>query len=155
VVALTGDASEAETLAAEALEITRTLGLRLFVVMALTRAAEVAIIAGRIDQARDTLVETLALLREVGGQAWVSDVLELGALVGQADGRTNEAAHLLGAADQLSGERPTIRALRHKLTACRADVARQLGSEAFALASRGHECSVDSAIADALATLDR
>jgi tetratricopeptide (TPR) repeat protein len=154
VVALTGDTERAQALAADAIEVTRTLALRLFVVMALTRAAEVTMITGQIDRARDTLAEALILLRDVGGHAWVSDVLELTALLAEKTHRTEDAARLFGIIDQLTDGRPTIRAVRSEVDACRTAVARRLGDEPFAAAlARGQQLSADKAIAEALATL--
>ena len=154
VAALTGDTKRAEALAAEAIEITRRLALRLFVVMALTRAAEVTMITSSIDRAQDTLAEALILLRDVGGHAWVSDALELTALMAHQTDRTEDAARLFGATDKLTGARPPIRTVRNEVDACRAAVAHQLGDKPFAAAlAQGQQLSADQAITEALATL--
>jgi len=124
--------------------------------MALVRAAEVAVVLGRMDRAEEVLLESLSLLRDIGGHAWVADALELAALV-QAEAHPRQAARHLGTCRSLAGTSdgsPSVRTVRDQVERCRADVSRALGPDAFAAESdRGREMSVDHAVADALAQL--
>lgn len=138
VAALSGDATQAQSLAAEAIAITRSLGLRLLMVMALVRAAEVAIL-NRTDAAT-LLIEALAILRDVGGTAWLADALELTAVVQTGLNAPQQAARFLGVADRLtevSGGRPNVRAIRSEIDHCRVEVAHALGAESFRLELAG------------------
>src|SRR5882672_2205294 len=102
-----------------------SFGLRLFAVMALIRATEVAIVNG--TDAETPLREALTLLRDVGGTAWPADALELVAVVEGGKGAADRAARFLGAADRAarflgaaagltgsSGGRPSVRAIRSR-----------------------------------------
>jgi hypothetical protein len=156
LVALDGEAEQAEALAHEAVEVARGVGLRLFLVMALVRAGEVAAVLGRLDRTEEVLVESLSLLRDIGGDAWVSDALELAALV-QADADPHQAARLLGACRALAGASdgsPSVRAVRVLIEQCRAEVSDALGPDGFAVEyGRGRETPADRAVADVLARL--
>jgi non-specific serine/threonine protein kinase len=153
VLALTGASKRAEALADEAIETARHLGLRLFVVMALTRAAEVAVLLEDPERARDALAESLTLLRDVGGVAWLADTLELVALL-EGNRQPEAAVRLLGACDTLAGGRPSIRAIRGHIEQHRTLVAGLFEPEPFALEwARGQKLSAHEAAAQALATL--
>ncbi|MCA1842270.1 MAG: AAA family ATPase, partial [Actinobacteria bacterium] len=76
-----GDGERAETLAVEAVEAARRLGLQTIRVMSLTRAAEVGILLGRWDWSGHTLRELFTVLRNTGGRAFLADALEMGALL--------------------------------------------------------------------------
>ena len=132
------------------------MGLRLFLVMALVRAAEVAVVLGRMDRAEEVLLESLGLLRDIGGHAWVADALELAALV-QAEAHPRQAARHLGTCLALAGASdgsPSVRTVRDQVERCRADVSRALGPDVFAAETdRGRAMSVDHAVADALTQL--
>ncbi len=158
VVALAGDAKQAETLADDAIDVARGLGLRLFLVMALVRAAEVAVALGRMDRAEEVLLESLSVLRDIGGHAWVADALELAALL-QAKADPRQAARHLGTCRALAGasdEAPSVRAVRDQIERCRAEVSQALGPDIFAVeCARGQEMSIDEAIPDALAQLNQ
>jgi len=124
--------------------------------MALVRAGEVAVVLGRMDRAEEVLLESLRLLRDVGGHASVADALELVALVlAEADPR--QAARYLGTCRALAGASdgsPSVRAVRDHIERCRAEVSQALGPDTFAVEwARGREMSVDQAVPDALAQL--
>ncbi len=156
LVALDGEAEQAEALATEAVEVARGVGLRLFLVMALVRAGEVAVALGRWDRGEEVLAETLTLLRDIGGDAWVSEALELAALM-QADADPRQAARLLGTCRALAGASdgsPSVRAVRELIERCRAAVSEALGPDAFAAEyERGRETPTDRAVTDALASV--
>jgi predicted ATPase/class 3 adenylate cyclase len=134
LVALQGQADRARVLADESLRSARRLGLNTILVMALTRATEVAILLGDCDRAEALLREELALLRDTGGQAFLADALEMTSLVHEARGRDRQAARFLGAADgvrRASGESPDLRSISPGLDRCRTRLTDTLGDAVF------------------------
>jgi non-specific serine/threonine protein kinase len=132
VVARSGDAGRAESLAAEAVAVTQGLSLRLFGVMALVRSAEAAIVLNRTN-ATTFLLQALTILQDVGGRAWLADTLELVA-VQTAGNAPQPAARLFGTVDGLagpSGGRPSVRAIRAEIDQCRIAVENALGAASF------------------------
>jgi len=99
-------------------------------VMALTRAAEAALVSGEPETAGPHLDELLGTLRELGSQTWAAEALELTAVV-IGPNRPEAAATLLGAAVSLRGllreEEGVLAVLSERLAACRHDVAARLG----------------------------
>ena len=104
------------------------------------------------------LRESLSLLHDIGGDAWVAETLELAALV-QARAHPDQAARLLGTCRALtsaSDGSPSVRAIREHIDRCRTEVAEALGPDAFAKAyDRGRDTPVERAVADVLAELTR
>jgi tetratricopeptide (TPR) repeat protein len=127
LAALDGEEDRAESLAAQAVAVARRLpagGLR---VMALTRASETALLSGRHPQA--TLAELIRLLLDLAARAWVLEVLEMAALVCEADGRPRAAARLLAACRAIGetvGDRPESRILWSAVDSCRQRLAATL-----------------------------
>ncbi len=123
LAALDGAATRAASLAEDAVGAARRLPAAGFLVMALTRASETALLCGRRPTAE--LRELVGLLLDLGTRAWVVEVLEMAALVCEAEGRAGPAARLLGACkaigeaagDQAEGRVlwPQVDACRHKL----------------------------------------
>jgi hypothetical protein len=77
--------------------------------MALSRAAEPALLAGSYPRAGSLVVEVLGLLRDQASPRWVADALEMAALVLEAQRDGEGATAVLRAADALrkaSGEQP-------------------------------------------------
>jgi predicted ATPase/class 3 adenylate cyclase len=156
LAALDGDASRAESLAGDAVEAARGLPAAGFLVMALTRASETALLSGRRPAAQ--LREAIGLLRDLGSRAWVVEVLEMAALVCGAEGRPQTAARLLGACqsiEEAAGDQPQGRLLSSQVAACRDHLASTLGPESLAeQESRGRHMSIAEALTLALDELD-
>lgn len=125
--------------------------------MALTRAAEVAVLVGRSRQAEGPLRESLALLRNGGDPGFVADSLELVAVVLSDRGGHASAARLLAASDALRrtrGEPVRRRPVHAEVERARSGTARALGPEAFAAEwARGLALSSGHAVRRALAEL--
>jgi hypothetical protein len=123
-------------------------------VMALTRAAEVATLLGQGDRAQVLLRESLALLCDIGGRAWVADSVEMTALVLGSGGRHRPAARLLGAGEALrhaSGESAAVRPIHGEVERHMDQAARALGPEDFAEEwRRGAEMPSEEAVVYAL-----
>jgi predicted ATPase/class 3 adenylate cyclase len=135
LVALAGEAERAQALADEGVQCARRLGLATILVMALTRAAEVAIVLERWDGAEAILQEDLSVLRNTGGRAFLADSLEMAALVQEVRGRHRQAARFLGAAQHVreaSGEAPDARSISPELERCQARLTEALGEAGFA-----------------------
>ncbi|MGH8992998.1 MAG: BTAD domain-containing putative transcriptional regulator [Acidimicrobiia bacterium] len=127
--------------AAEAVRTARaTPGQRRALVGALCRAAELAMMAGHIETARDLLDELLGLLRDLGGRGWAAEALELTAIVVGPD-RPETASVLLGAAAglrrALGQEAGTLPVMADRLATCREHVAGVLGAAAGGHEARG------------------
>jgi tetratricopeptide (TPR) repeat protein len=109
-------------------------------VMALTRAADAAVVSGQPQAAQPHLDELLGILRDLGTQSWAAEALELTAIV-TAPTRPEAAAVLLGSADSLRGllreERGGHAVVIKRLAACRHQVVTRLG-EADAAAQARH-----------------
>ena len=127
-----------------------------FLVMALTRAGETALLSGR--QPRATLRELLGHLRDLGAQAWVVETLEMVALLREAEGRPRPAARLLGACRALEealGEAAQGRILSGQVSACRRRLAGVLGDQALAEEEAlGQSMTMVEALTYAVAELD-
>ncbi len=151
-----GDAGQAVELADEAVRTARRLGLRHVLVMALTRAAEAHVLLGHHDEAGVALRESLEMLQESGGEAWLADSLELAALVGSEHHR-GDPARLLGksrALREASGETAHARLVQGELAGCERRVATALGTAAFSHEWRqGQELSPADALACAIRAL--
>jgi tetratricopeptide (TPR) repeat protein len=107
LTALLRDAEHGLRLAEEAIVAARGLAIRNGLIMALSRAAETALIAGAHHRAAGLLAELLALLQDQASPRWVADSLEMAGLVLEAQGDPESAAAVLHAADTLraaSGE---------------------------------------------------
>jgi predicted ATPase/DNA-binding SARP family transcriptional activator/class 3 adenylate cyclase len=156
--ALQGDAAGAGAAAEEALTAARSLGLRHVLVMALSRAAEAAALLGDTTRAEGRTREALRTVREIGGRMWVSDLLQLAALVAEERGSRDVAVRMLAAGSGTPGwpvsggeHRPIHRAVE----ACRARLEAALDAGAFAAEWQvGRALSADAAVDAALAALD-
>lgn len=157
--ALAGETERALSLAAEGLARARELHLRRVLVMALVRASETAVLTGDGEQARRLVCELLALLAELGARRWVADAIELAAILLEADGQAQPAAHLLGACDALRqalGEPAAgLRALSPTAQACRDRLEETLaGADAAERAVPSGSLSIEGAISYALNRLE-
>ncbi|HEY3240998.1 MAG TPA: BTAD domain-containing putative transcriptional regulator [Acidimicrobiia bacterium] len=156
LAALAGEADRAQLLAKEAVMVARRLPALGFLIMALTRAAETALLSGR--QPRATLRELIGHLRDLGAQAWVVETLEMVALVREAEGRPRPAARLLGACRALEealGEVDRGRVLSGEVSVCRRRIGEALGDQVLAEEETlGHNMTMVEALAYALAQLD-
>jgi predicted ATPase/class 3 adenylate cyclase len=154
LVAAGGDVARANALIDEALTMARPSG-RIHLVMALTRAAEVGVVLGDWQRVAAALSESLGLLSDIGGRAWVVESLQLAALVAIDRGRPGPAARLLGAGDQIRGpigDRDPVRGVvGAEIDRARQEAAKALGSDAFAgETGRGGAMSPEAALAYAL-----
>jgi hypothetical protein len=156
LAARAGEADRAQRLAKEAVMVARRLPALGFLIMALTRAGETALLSGRQPQA--TLRELISHLRDLGAQAWVVETLEMVALVSEAEGRSRPAARLLGACRALEealGEAARGRVLSGEVSVCRHRLAEALGDQALTEEEvLGHGMAMAEALTYALAQLD-
>jgi predicted ATPase/DNA-binding SARP family transcriptional activator len=156
LAALAGEADRAQLLAEEAVVVARRLPALGFLIMALTRAGETALLSGR--RPRATLRELIGHLRDLGARAWVVETLEMVALVREAEGRPRPAARLFGACRALEealGEAARGRVLSGEVSACRRRVGEALGDQALAEEEvLGHSMATAEALTYALAQLD-
>ena len=155
LAALDGETDRAASLAADAVAVAGHLPARGLLVMALTRASETAFLSG--CQPRDTLVQLLRLLLDLGVRAWVIEVLEIAALVCEADGRPGPAVRLLGVCQAIGealGDRPEGRVLWSAVTTCRHRLAATLEPDRLAEEdAAGRRMSLREALAWALEEL--
>lgn len=156
LAALAGETDRAQFLAKEAVMVARRLPALGFLVMALTRAGETALLSGR--QPRATLQELIGHLRDLAARAWVVQTLEMVALVREAEGRPRPAARLFGACQALEealGEAARGRVLSGEVSACRRRVGEALGDQALAEEERlGRSMAMVEALTYALAELE-
>lgn len=156
LAALAGETDRAQLLAKEAVMVARRLPALGFLVMALTRAGETALLSGR--QPRATLRELIGHLRDLAARAWVVQTLEMVALVREAEGRPRPAARLFGACQELEealGEAARGRVLSGEVSACRRRVGEALGDQALAEEERlGRSMAMVEALSYALAELE-
>jgi non-specific serine/threonine protein kinase len=151
LAALAGEPESAEALADEGVTVARRLPAPGFLVMALTRAGETALLSGRPP--RSILRELLGLLVDLGTRAWVDEVLEMVALVCEADGAAVSAARLLGAAGARSDHGGRV--LSSEVNGCCDRLAKTLGSDAFAEhEASGRSMPTREALSFALSELD-
>ncbi|MFL6149247.1 MAG: hypothetical protein ACJ72I_17455 [Pseudonocardiaceae bacterium] len=121
--------------------------------MALTRAAETAVLASQPHRAAGILVELLGLLADLGTRRWVADALEIAALILEIDDDTEQASALLGASDRLR-EAIEVRVITEEVRHARDRLADALGAERFALyEARGRMLTCEAAITLTLAGL--
>lgn len=159
VLAHLGQPDEAEARGEEALCAARRCPARQVPVMALTRAAEAAIVADRLERARSLLRELLALLRDLGARRWVAEALELAALLFGPDDPVASAT-MFGAAESLRmalGE-PANPAgiLAGRIAECRRRLVEDLSAEDLSGALRqGLAMPIDEALARAVDALSR
>jgi hypothetical protein len=156
LAALAGEADRAQRLADEAVMVARRLPALGFLIMALTRAGETAVLSDR--RPRATLRELLGHLRDLGAQAWVVGALEMVALLREAEARPRPAARLLGACRALEealGEAARGRILSGRVSACRRRLAEVLGDQALTEEEAlGQNMTMAEALTYALAELD-
>jgi tetratricopeptide (TPR) repeat protein len=151
LAALAGEPEQAEALADDGVTVARRLPAAGFLVMALTRAGETALLSGR--QPRAILHELLGLLVDLGTRAWVDEVLEMVALVCEADGAGVTAARLLGAAGARSDRRGRV--LSSEVNGCCDRLVKTLGPDPFAEhEASGRSMSAGEALSFALSELD-
>ncbi|HEY3241029.1 MAG TPA: hypothetical protein VGL92_15785 [Acidimicrobiia bacterium] len=158
LVARSGAGDHALGLAEEAIVAARDLQSGPVLAMALTRAAETAVLAGQLRRAAAILVELLGLLADLAAQRWVADALELAALVSEGESRAEPASELLGAAEALreaTGEGGGgVRVIAGAVLDARRRLAGALGGDRFAQhQARGRALSRERAIAEALVDL--
>jgi hypothetical protein len=153
LVALSGDGERALRLAEQAVGAARRLKARPVLAMALTRAAETAVLASHPRRAAGILVELLSLLADLGTRRWVADALETAALVLEIDDDTERASVILGASDRLR-EAIEVRVITEEVRHARDRLADALGAERFALhEARGRLLSHEAAITLTIAGL--
>lgn len=159
LTAVLGDGARALSFANEAIETARGLSVPHVLVMALTRAAETAVRLDDVGRAAQHLNESLSLLKEMEGLAWVACSLELSALIAVKGGRQRQAAHLLGAAhalDEVSRESSKARPLHDEVASCITELGRLLGSGHLARElAAGAELPVKEALTLALQEIAR
>jgi predicted ATPase/DNA-binding SARP family transcriptional activator len=156
LAALAGEVDRAQRLANEAVMVARRLPALGFLIMALTRAGETALLSGR--QPRATLRELIGHLRDLGAQAWVVEALEMVTLLREAEGRPHPAARLLGscrALEEALGEAARGRILSGEVSACRRRIGEVLGDQALTEEEvLGHSMAMAEALTYALAQTD-
>lgn len=103
ILALAGEHAEAERVAVQVVAATAATLLPGLRAVVLVRAATAAVLGKRPGAAWSLLREALALLRQIGSRRWVADALHLVVLFAADQGRTDEAAELLAAADRYVG----------------------------------------------------
>ena len=107
-----GDSEQGVRLAEEGLMRARQPRLRAILIMALTSAAETAILAGNRDRAQELLEELVRALRDQASLRWAADALELAGvfLEGEQPATAADAlalaAALRGDASHVGGIRP-------------------------------------------------
>jgi hypothetical protein len=148
LAALDGEVGRAQSLAEDAVVAARRLPAAGFLVMALTRASETAVLCGRRPTA--LLREVVGLLLDLGTRAWVVEVLEMAALVCEAEGRPEAAARLFGACAAIAeaaGDQAQGRVLSSQVDDCRLKLAEELGGDCLAEnESSGRSMSVGEAL---------
>jgi hypothetical protein len=157
--ALLGDAPAARTMAGTAVEAARDMELPEVLVMALTRVTESAVVLGEHDRARRSLTESVQLLLDIGGRAWVAPSLELAAVVNSSTtGSFLSAPRLFGAAEairELTGESFRWPHLQAQLDRAVEAAGPTLGQAVFAEEwARGRHLGVEDALALARAELE-
>jgi tetratricopeptide (TPR) repeat protein len=155
VSALTGRTDAAERLAHDAVQAARRVPAGDVSVMALTRAAQAAILSQRMQRASGVLTDLLELLSTLGFQHWVGDAFELTAIALAATDPASAAA-LLGAAQaprELLGE-STPSFMADQLARCQQPLAAALGAHRYAEHEQaGRNMTIYEALASALDAL--
>jgi hypothetical protein len=157
--ARSGDHQLAERMAALAVATARGLHGRGPLVMALTRATDVAILGGDLVTASTALTELLQLLCAIGARRWVASALDatVALLTVNSTESAARAARLLGAAEGLRvvlGEAPpTAGRVSDLIEARRADAVDCLGEARFDIEiARGRRATADEALRWAMET---
>jgi tetratricopeptide (TPR) repeat protein len=156
---LLGEREQGLRQAEEAVVAARAFSDRGALLMALTRTAEAAVLAGDYRRAGDALRELLVLVRDLGTRRWLADALELTALVLEWRAEPGAAVEILGASDALregAGEAGGgVRAVAEAVERGRARLVVALGPDAFAAhAARGRRLRAEVAFAQSLARLE-
>jgi tetratricopeptide (TPR) repeat protein len=160
LTALLGEPEESVAQAEVALANAREIGLPAVLMMALSGAAEAAVLAGALSRADEILEELLRLLQDQPGFRWVADALETAALVLEAREEPGAAAEAMAAADSLRvslGEIGAgVRVSAVEVEQARERLPARLGAELFETHdAQGRSRLRDGAIADALTRLAR
>ncbi|MDT7625287.1 MAG: hypothetical protein QOF99_6188, partial [Pseudonocardiales bacterium] len=140
---------QALTVAEEAITAARALGARPVIAMALARAAETAILAGRPLSGTANLTDLLDVLSESGTSRWLGEALEMSALVLADRGEAARASEILGACKALRkpGPRPNrVVVIARELRDLRPRLVQELGDAVFA-----HHHALGQALPDAAA----
>jgi hypothetical protein len=155
LVARAGDPDQAARLAEEAVSTARRLPARPLLAMALSRAAEAAVLAGQHRRAAAILGEFFGVIADLGTRRFLADALESAAMVLERIDDGKVAAELLGAADGLrraDGE-PSgpLRVSAPEVEQTRARLVAALGADRLSEhEARGRALSVEAAIAGAV-----
>ncbi|HEV8624558.1 MAG TPA: BTAD domain-containing putative transcriptional regulator [Acidimicrobiia bacterium] len=158
VGAFRGDHDAARAIAAEGItSAERTIGAPRVLMMALARAAEVAIMSGD-GSAAAPVARLLRLQRDRGVTYWADEALAVAALL-LADRLPEEAAVILNAShglqDALNDTGSQLGAMRGRLRQCRHGLVESLGQQRWDDAEqRGRTMSTGTAIVSALAALE-
>jgi predicted ATPase/DNA-binding SARP family transcriptional activator len=158
LTALFGDPERGLDQAEVAVGGARDIGLSAVLMMALSGAAETAMLAGAPARASEILDELLELLQDQPGFRWVADALETAALVLEARDEPGAAAEALASAAALRvslGETGDgVRVSAAEVERSRERLVGRLGAELFAEHdARGRTQPPDGAIAEARARL--
>jgi tetratricopeptide (TPR) repeat protein len=157
LAALSGDTDKAQSLSRDAVGSAHALGYRQLILMALLREAEVALLVDKDRAAERALRESLEVLRQIGGDAWVADALESVALLAGGRGRHTVAARFLGASDmvrRVRSETGETRIIYRHIERYRAAATQAVGAVAFeAEYARGGALGAVQAVSEALAEL--
>jgi len=102
---LAGDPAAGMRLADEMVTAAGTLPTRQSLAMALTRAAQTALLADDLGRAADHLSELFLLLDAMGTDRWRGDALEIAAVHRQRCGDSDRAAELFAECDRLRAAR--------------------------------------------------
>jgi hypothetical protein len=150
ILAQTGDPSAAR-LGEDAVVAARRFPATQVLVLALARAAEACMLAGRPADARPFVVELVETLCHLGARRWVAEAFELAAIVFGED-RPDTAAVALGAAGRLRRELDEAPGpgfvLSEALESARRGIAAALGPDALARRlAAGSALPVDEALA--------
>ena len=155
VVALDADRAEAAAgYFEESLALDRGLGDEWGAAVTLGNLAATALALGDVDLARDRVRDALWALVEIGDDAAIVDVVEKAAMVAQAEGRSEVAVRLAGAADasRASLGIPLGASDQVRLGRPLADARVDLGDDAYAAAwAAGCSLSLADAVAVAMA----
>jgi tetratricopeptide (TPR) repeat protein len=160
LIARAGDADQAARLAEEAVSTARRLPARPLLAMALSRAAEAAVLAGQHRRAAAILDEFFGVIADLGTRRFLADALESAAMVVEGDDDGEVAAELLGAADGLrrADDEPSgsLRVSAPEVEQTRARLEAALGTDRLSEHdARGRALSVEAAIARAVTGLTR
>ncbi len=140
-----GAAERAAAMAGRALDMARDFPLQGVLAMALTRAAEAAVLSRCWSDAEPLLQELVGLLRKLGARRWLAEALEVTALLLEATDRSEAAARALAAAvrhrqelgEPFGGGLPVLvsalSACQHRLAARPPDLPTDLAFESGAL----------------------